>query len=1021
MKKIFVCVMTLLSVMPVMAQKGFVPDDAHYGSNYWEPDTLGDVRAVVSVEASGNVIKAFIPWRRRDDAPEKKSVVVVDAAGNRVINDVFPLNINKEYGEVLFKAAHPGIYYIYYLPYHTSGGPYPKVTYPKYPDKSDPEWREQAEQTARNISKGKIKGIKEASFLKFESLGEFNSFYPMEITATDEEERSLIEKNNEKPFLLFPEDRRYPIRMFDNIAYRQYAEGASGRFYGEADLNEYYVFQLGLWAFKQNVSGVKVLFSDFVNEQGGKISADSMTCFNTSGTDWEGKQEAFNVNVSKGRMQPLWLGIQMPSQAKSGLYKGVVTVVDAEGVEQKVDVSILLSDNYLVDKGDKDLWRLSRLRWLNSQLQANDQLVKPYTPMTLKGNTVGVLGRTLSTDSFGLPKNICSYFTEEMTSVGKTPLEILSKPMHFSIVLNGREVPLDIISPAKFKRLDDGAVIWTSLAKAGSLSVTLNARMEFDGYVSYNIKVKAKENTSVDNISLITPMNASVAKYRLGMGFEGSKCPTEGSWKWDVKKNQEGFWFGTVNAGLQCLFRDTNYRRPLNTNFYQMQPLNLPPSWYNGGKGGINYKVSGGVLQVSTYSGERMIKAGDELNFNFLTFITPFRPIDTEKQWNDRYFHGYLPAEQVRQVKSGSDENAYHSADVVTEMGANVINLHHGNAVNPHINYPFFRPDFMKQYIDGAHEKGQRVKIYYTVRELTNWTPELFALKSLGHEIFSPGKGGGYAWLQEHFGDDYIAGWFVNSYKDAAVVNAGISRWHNFYVEGLNWLAKNVGIDGVYIDDLAFDRTTMKRIRRVLDANRPDALIDVHSCNQFDEADGYINSAFLYMEHFPYLDRLWFGENFKYEKGPDYWLTDVSGIPFGLMSEMLQGGGNPYRGMLYGMTAREPSNPMPARLWKVWDAFGIKGSRMMGYWVSYNPIKTDCGDVLATSYIKKGKVMIAVASWADADKKVRLKINWKQLGINPESAKLTAPAIEGFQQEQTFSPASEITVPKGKGFLLILQ
>lgn len=1020
MRNLFVCAMTLLCTMPVMAQKGFVPDASRYGTNYWTPDTLGDVRAVVSVTSPAEYVKAFIPWRRRDDAPEKKGIIIMDGDA-KVVNDVLPVTINKEYGEVLFKAPKSGVYRIYYLPYHTSGGPYPKVTYPQYPDKADVTWKGRAEKLAAKIIKGKSTNVEEASFLKFESLGEFNNFYPMEITATAEEKQQLINKNSDKPFLLFPEDRKYPIRMFNDIAYRQYTEGASGSFYGEAALNEYYVYQLGLWAFKDDVKNVKVSFSDLVNAKGERIPADSMTCFNTTGINWEGKRQQYDVNVSKGRVQPLWLGIQMPQRASSGPYVGCVNVSDGAGHKETVIVTVVLSDNYLVDKGDKDLWRLSRLRWLNSQLQANDVVIKPYTPMTLEGNTVGVLGRTLTTDALGLPQAIKSYFTEEMTSVGKTPLEILSKPMAFRIVQHGHELPLDIVSPAHFRKLDDGAVVWSSLAKAGDLSLTLNARMEFDGYVSYNIKVKAENETSVDDISLLTPMNPTVAKYRLGLGYEGSRRPLEGDWKWDIKRNQEGFWFGTVNGGMQCLFRDENYRRPLNTNFYQMQPLNLPPSWYNEGKGGIRYKEADGTLQISTYSGARQLKAGEELHFNFLTFITPFRPIDTEKQWHDRYYHGYLPAEQVREMKAGSDENAYHSADIVTEMGANVINLHHGNAVNPHINYPFFRPDFMKQYIDGAHEKGQRVKIYYTVRELTNWTPELFALKSLGHEIFSPGKGGGYAWLQEHFGDDYIAGWFVNSYKDAAIVNAGISRWHNFYVEGLNWLAKNVGIDGVYIDDLAFDRTTMKRIRRVLDANRPAALIDVHSCNQFDEADGYINSAFLYMEHFPFLDRLWFGENFKYEKGPDYWLTDISGIPFGLMSEMLQGGGNPYRGMLYGMTAREPSNPMPARLWKAWDQFGIKGSRMMGYWVSYNPIKTNADDVLATSYIKKGKVMIALASWASADKKIRLQIDWKKLGINPKTAKLKATAIEGFQTAQTFNPTDEILIPKGKGYLLVLE
>lgn len=387
------------------------------------------------------------------------------------------------------------------------------------------------------------------------------------------------------------------------------------------------------------------------------------------------------------------------------------------------------------------------------------------------------------------------------------------------------------------------------------------------------------------------------------------------------------------------------------------------------------------------------------------------------KQWTDRYYHGYQPAEKLKE----GDAHAYQAVDVVGETGANVINLHHGNAVNPHINYPFFRPAFMKQYVDESHAKGYKVKIYYTVRELTNHAPELFALKSLGHEIFSPGKGGGYAWLQEHLDGDYIGAWFVDAYKDAAIVNTGISRWHNFYVEGLNWLTKNVGIDGVYIDDLAFDRNTMKRIRRVLESNRPDPRIDVHSANQFNPADGYINSIFLYMEHMPYLDRLWFGEYFKYEKSPEYWLTDVSGIPFGMMSEMLQDGGNPYRGMLYGMTAREPMESVPSQLWKVWDAFGIKDSRMMGYWVSYNPVKTGRNDILATSFVKDGKVMIAIASWAKKDSDIKLQIDWEKLGIDADKARLTAPDIKGFQEGFGLSPKHKIKVPKDKGFIFILE
>ena len=81
------------------------------------------------------------------------------------------------------------------------------------------------------------------------------------------------------------------------------------------------------------------------------------------------------------------------------------------------------------------------------------------------------------------------------------------------------------------------------------------------------------------------------------------------------------------------------------------------------------------------------------------------------------------------------------------------------------------------------------------------------------------------------------------------------------------------------------------------------------------------------MEHFPYINSLWFGESYDYNESPDYWLVEVSGIPFGLFGEMLEGNGNPWRGMVYGMTARYYQGADPKHIWKVWDEFGIQDAR----------------------------------------------------------------------------------------------
>ena len=240
----------------------------------------------------------------------------------------------------------------------------------------------------------------------------------------------------------------------------------------------------------------------------------------------------------------------------------------------------------------------------------------------------------------------------------------------------------------------------------------------------------------------------------------------------------------------------------------------------------------------------------------------------------------------------------------------------------------------------------------------------------------------------------------------------------------MNWLTKNVGIDGIYLDDVAFDRITMKRIKRVLTQNGHPGIIDLHSANQYNKSDGFNNSANLYLEHFPYLNRLWFGEYFDYEKNqPDFFLTEVSGIPFGLMGEMLQDGGNPWRGMIYGMTNRMPwsENADPRPIWKLWDEFGIQGSEMIGYWSNNCPVKTNNDKVLATVYKKNGAVLVAIASWAGSDTIIKLDIDWNKLGIDPAKAIITAPEAKNFQPEKKFSLDEEIPVEKGKGWLLVIR
>lgn len=964
------------------------------GHNNWDADSLGNHRAVVEVLEQGSWTRVGIPWRLPINPADRK-IIVVHAQTNTLVSNTERF-LSKESGQIMFEPkAGKGIYYVYYLPYKVNRkSNYPNAVYLKNGDSTKPKLVFKAEAPARS------------RLLYLESIDSLNSFYPMEVIATKAETDQLISKNTSKAYLIFPEDRAHVIRMKTDLPQRWIQRGVTNSFTGKVMKGENYSYQLGVYPLKDDLSNVTLQFSDLKDAAGHVIAANNMSCLNTTGTRYDGSPFMQEVNVKKGDVQAMWCLVTIPEKTTAGLYKGTVTVKADQSPATTIQINIQVENKTAADHNINHPELQTRLTWLNSTMAQQNDMINPYTPLKVTDKTIDLLGRKVILNETGFPEQLQTFFTPAMTSMTDKAKNILAENIHFHIASTATHKDI-AFKPQNFHYTlqEPGTVKWESTSLSAPLRMDVAGSLEFDGYMSYTVKLIALEDVALDNIRYHIPFDSLSAKYLMGLGNKGGIRPDTVKWKWDVAtKNQDGAWIGAVNAGLQFSLRDEHYVRPLNTNFYLQKPLVLPQSWDNNGKGGMLITIKGTSMLMEAYTGARTMKKGDTLFYNFNLLITPFHTLNTDFQWATRFYH------------------QYKSPDSIKATGATVINIHHANKINPYINYPFIEHEAMKRYIDSAHRLGLKVKIYNTVRELSNRAYETFPMRSLGHEIYSPGKGGGYSWLQEHVVNDYIAAWFVPELKDAAIVNSGMSRWHNYYVEGMNWLVQHVGIDGIYLDDVAFDRITMKRIKRVLTKDGHPGIIDLHSANQYNKSDGFNNSANLYMEHFPYLNRLWFGEYFDYEKnGPDFYLTEVSGIPFGLMGEMLQDGGNAWRGMVYGMTNRMPwsDNADPRPIWKMWDEFGMEGSEMIGYWVENSPVKTDNDKVLATVYKKKGKVMIAMASWAEEDVVVKLKIDWKALGLDESKVRLKAKAMKGFQEEKEFGIGDGIAVKKGKGWLLI--
>lgn len=921
-------------------------------------------------------------------------VVVVSLKDGKRVAHAAALNVTAESGDVVFTpSAGAGEYAVCYLPVKVVGGAFPRSQYPA-PDPTELAWAT----GVANPGAAKVTG--------WESITAQDSFTEMEVIATAAETDAVKKRFAAAPFATFLEDREHVVRMFDHLPYRwtQPREVVL-----KAQPGEHCVFQIAVWAHRAALKNVQLKSASLTGAQA--ISAEAFTCYNHQAVDWNGKPLALTVNVEQGKVLPLWCGVSIPKNAKAGRYQGEA-VVAVEGGTVKVPLTLEVSGEVLADGGVSKPESLAKLQWLNSTAGISDQPTRGYTPVEVKGRTLRVLGREIELGDDGLPKRITSYFNPSVTKVGSAPTDLLAGPIRFASVESDDRVNV----PAPTGKLEFGKntparAEWTATLGGGEIKV--HGALEFDGSLHYRVAVSG--NRAIKDYRLEVPRTTETTPLIVGMG-QNAGVSKGFDWKWNVaEKNQDSVWLGTVNGGLRLQLRGENYERPGVNIHYKRRPLNAPPAWWNEGKGGVSFVPgeAGKPSVLTAFSGARQL-TNEPLHFDFDLLITPFHELRTKEQWSDRYYH-----------TSGVSTDMAGYLDKAKSATANVVNIHQGNRLNPYINYPFLTADKLGEFAKLAHDRGMRSKYYYTVRELSNWAPELFALRAMDNEILLHGKGGGHPWLEEHLAGDYWQAWFEPGARDASLLTAPMSRLHNFYVEGMRWLVENAGCDGIYLDDIAYDRAIMLRSRRVLDQYCPrPALIDLHSWNEFHSGGAYAQCVNLFMDSLPFVDRLWFGEGHHYS-GPsaEHFLVEISGIPFGLMGEMLEHGGNPSLGLTFGQTGRLgwQGNPLP--VWKLWDEFGVADAEFIGWWAGKDcPVQTGNPDVKASVWKKNGRTLVALGNFAAASRPVKLAIDWKALGLSAEKTKLFAPAYPPLQTNEAVYASGDTLVVQGhKGLVLWLD
>ena len=679
-------------------------------------------------------------------------------------------------------------------------------------------------------------------------------------------------------FYLF--DRSETIRHFDDLSILNGRKKISDCEELTMSEHEKFVFQIAVLP-KESCT---------VNEISCSSEVD-VFCVNTDIVDKFGKKSKKSIALKKNEIQPLFFVADACGKAGSRLECKISISTDKGSYSFSVYFNV--TNKSVENHGYNDIWSLSRLNWLNSDLFIDDTVPKPFTPPQINGSTASVIGRDFKFSGCGLPAQIHSKYDEAIQITDKVQKSLFYKEAEF--IINGSFIPNGKTSSTAYNNRIESV----TACENDDYTARISSILRYEGLIEYSVEITPKRDFVSDDVSLsffIKPEN-SVLMHGLGKRAVKAENFTV---KWDNQKQWDSLFIGSVNCGMRIKWKAENYIRPLVNIFYKNLPLAVPKeTWDNYGSGKISVSTSEQGTQICASTGRFEFKKGEARHFDFEIHTTPLKPIDYKKAFSVRYSHSNELKDEIKEI------------DEAAENGLTHVIFHQGNMIMPFINYPFYETDRLKNAVDYAATKNIGIKLYYTEREHSNHMAETFVYKALGDEIILRKKGVSHSWQKEkpqwlidNFGEDIIPGWFVKykhgKYKndhDISFIVKPDTRLDNYYVEGLNWLVENIGIKGIYIDDTSLDRTTLERARKVL--QQVNGLIDMHMWNHEEVRAGDVSCMNLYTEILPYLDSVWLGEGFFYKKySPEYMLAEVCGIPYGLTGQMIEGGGDFYAGML---------------------------------------------------------------------------------------------------------------------------
>ncbi|MBR2479818.1 MAG: hypothetical protein IKB56_00760 [Clostridia bacterium] len=768
----------------------------------------------------------------------------------------------------------------------------------------------------------------------------------------------------------------------------------------------YYVVQLVVLP-SYDSKGVNVKVESLYGD--GKEIDKAITCFNTQGVDVKGNKFNNKLPLLEGELKPIFIGCDF-QKAELGNYYTFVTIDD-----QKVKLNFTLTDELVFNEGYDKGSTLARLNWLNSTAFRDKKIVKDYEAIVAEKNSLSFTGKKVSFTSDGLIENVESYYGESNALEDEVTKTLFSRPIE--LYIEGQKVKYNKI---KLSTRTNRAYV-SGDGRSEKLKVEINAKATYEGLINYELKLTAEKDAILPNVKVNFYFGS--ATYLSGFGREGGRLEENVDYKWSSERPCGNLFIGDVNCGAVIRFKNNmdDTSTPIY-NLYSATPYAVPKeSWDNYGKGGITLTRTEEGATLCAYTGKKIIKQGDSIYLYFDISLTPFKPINLKDTFGNRLCTDGVELTYASMLNRAKQDDVKY------------VCLRNAGVLNPYINYPFDKVEELKALAMEAHRNNIGLGINYGLGEMSTRAKETFVYKALGNEIIyrTDKKTDTEKVLIDYLGDGaveankitFLSG-AVGQGKDMSYYTVPRSRMDNFFVEGVNYLIHYADLDAISMKNPSISRTTAERVAKCIRSKRTGTgVMELEISNRYNDKNGHVNALNAYVNVLPFVNKLYIGEGYDIGRGPDYVLTEASGVIYGLCADTHVGAGIT-RSLVYGMMPKYGDDEAYSRaigdINKLFSDFDVENAVFKGFWDSTNPFKVDNAKVYCSTFINCAN-MIAVFYNANA-KTTTFEVGIEnKFGYTTLGKKVRAPEIEGMQSAKRVNFGKAMKLKAGQGLIVYVK